>query len=105
MKPKEFEASELEKPSPLERRVEMKVRRQPFVILALTLGVSLLLGAPSLKAAAESTVPTIKKETVVFKACSREKIEKQKRKVEEHLRKSKEWHEKKREEDLRKKAR
>lgn len=83
----------------------MKVRRQPLIIVALTLGASLLLGAPSLEAAAETTMPTIKKETVVFKACDPKKNEKFKKKIEEDLRKSREWHQKMREKDLRKKAR
>lgn len=105
MKPKELDAPETGKTFALERRVEIKVKKQSVIIVALTLGGSLLLGAPSLEAAAPSTVPTVKKETVVFKACSREKIEKKKKKIEENLRKSREWHQKMREKDLREKAR
>ena len=105
MKPKEVWASERGEYSPLEQRVKRKVRWQFTIIVALTLGASLLLGTPSLEAAAPTTVPAVKKETVVFKACSREKNEKFKKKIEDDLRKSREWHQKMRENDLRKKSR
>jgi|WetSurMetagenome_2_1015567.scaffolds.fasta_scaffold07334_8 hypothetical protein len=82
----------------------MKVRRQSLLMVALTLGALLLLGAPSLKAAAESTVPAVRKETLVFKACDPKKNEKARKKIEEDLRRSREWHQQMREKDLQKKA-